>query len=99
MCATSNGGAQSNWGTPMRRSDAFVFSSILGAVACATQVPIDVNVLLATSDAGFDDGGFGFAGLPNGNAGFSSEFGGYPNATGGTPFAPTLPTGGAPALG
>ena len=92
--------AQIKRGLPMRVSDALVLSSILGGVACATQVPIDESVLLATWDGGFYDDGFG--GVGNGNAGFSSEFGGFPTSTGGTPFVtggtgPFASNGGQPA--
>jgi hypothetical protein len=72
----------------MRVSDALVLSSILGMVACATQVPIDMDVLLATADAGFADAGFGAFG--NGSGGFTS---GFPSAGGSTPLFP-MRTGG-----
>jgi hypothetical protein len=72
----------------MRVSDALVLSSILGMVACATQVPIDMSVLLASADGGFDDAGFGAFG--NGNAGFTPSMGG-------NPFAP-IPMGGSGPL-
>jgi hypothetical protein len=73
----------------MRVSDALVLSCTLGAVACATQVPIDMSVLLASVDAGSADSGFG--GIGNGNAGFSSEFGSFPSTMGGRS---SLPAGG-----
>lgn len=78
----------------MRVSDALALSCTLGAIACATQVPIDIEGLLATSDAGFSDAGFGAFG--NGNAGFGSEF---QPSMGGNPFAPVPMGGTSPMLG
>lgn len=86
------GGAQHKRGIPMGRPYAIVLSSVLATVACATTVPIDLSELLAVTDGGRVDAGF--AGFGGGNPGSGSEFGGFPTATGGSPFVSF--TGGAP---
>src|SRR5436190_11360593 len=77
----------------MRRFDAIVLSSILGAAACATQVPLDL-----TGIEGFGDGAVSQdSGVRQfGAGGFPTEVGGFPVASGGAPF---VGMGGAPFLG
>lgn len=66
----------------MRLSDALVLTSLLGVTSCATEVPIDLEAILAMSDAGLNEGGFGGFG----SAGFPVASGGFPAiASGGFP--------------